>query len=191
MSEIVGYARTSTADQKAGLEDQLDELKAAGAVKIFHEQISGTAKERSELSRALEYVREGDTFVVTKPDRLARSVIHLLEMKDQLDAKKVGLRILSMGLDTGNATGKLMLSVLASVGEFEREIMLERQRAGIAKAMAEGKYKGRPNAIDRDEVKKRLEEGLSPTNIAKTLGIGRDSVYRIKRELGNLPDQKH
>lgn len=184
MSETIGYARTSTTDQTAGLEDQINELTKAGAVKVFQEHISGTTKARDQLSQALDYVRQGDTFIVTKPDRLARSVRHLLEIKDQLDDKGVSLKILSMGLDTGNATGKLMLSVLASVGEFEREIMLERQRIGITKAQSAGKYKGRTKAISRTDVTKLLDEGMSPTKISKTLGIARDSVYRIKKETG-------
>ena len=182
MPEIIGYARTSTSDQTAGLEDQIAELTEAGAVKVFQEHISGSTKERDQLNQALGYVREGDTFIVTKPDRLARSVRHLLEIKDQLEEKNVTLKVLSMGLDTGNATGKLMLSVLASVGEFEREIMLERQRVGIAKAKSEGKYEGRARAINRDEVVKLLDDGMSPTMISKTLSIARDSVYRIKKE---------
>lgn len=182
MPEIIGYARTSTIDQTAGLEDQINELTKAGAIKVFQEHISGTTKARDQLSQALGYVRHGDIFVVTKPDRLARSVRHLLEIKDQLDEKGVTLKVLSMGLDTSNATGKLMLSVLASVGEFEREIMLERQRAGIAKAKSEGKYEGRAKAINREDVLKLLDEGMSPTEISKTLGIARDSVYRIKKE---------
>lgn len=183
MPEVIAYARTSTADQVAGLDDQLNELRTAGAVKVFSEQISGTKETRPELERAIDYAREGDTFMVTKPDRLARSVQHLLAIKERLDKKGVSLKVLSMGLDTGNATGKLMLSVLASVAEFEREIMLERQRAGIAKAKADGKYLGRSNSIDRDAVRSKLEEGMNPTAIANELGIARDSVYRIKREL--------
>jgi len=183
--QAIGYTRTSTADQRAGLEDQISELKMAGCTRIFHEQIGGGYKSRPELIQALEYVRAGDTFVVTKPDRLARSVRHLMEIRDQLDNEKVSLRVLSMGLDTGNATGKLMLSVLASVAQFERDIMLERQKVGIAKAKAEGKYKGRPNSISREAVLKRLEQKQSPTVIAADLGIGRDSVYRIKKELSS------
>ncbi|KPB02056.1 recombinase family protein [Ahrensia marina] len=184
MPETIAYARTSTVEQTAGLADQVAELEAAGATKVFQEHISGTVETRPELERALDYAREGDTFVVTKPDRLARSVQHLLSIKEKLDKKQVSLKVLSMGLDTGNATGKLMLSVLASVAEFEREIMLERQRAGIAKAKAEGKYQGRPNSIDRDKVAALLADKVSPSRIAKDLGIGRDSVYRIKKELG-------
>ena len=122
--QIIGYARTSTTDQKAGLVDQVEELQKDGCTSVYKEHISGTSKSRPELNRALEYCREGDVFVVTKPDRLARSVSHLLEIRDYLASRGVALRVLSMGLDTASATGKLMLNVLASVAEFEKELML-------------------------------------------------------------------
>ncbi len=179
---ILGYARTSTFDQKAGIEAQLKELTTAGCEKIFSEQVSSVDMvARKKLVEALEYLRDGDTLVVTKLDRLARSVGHLMELLDVLKAKGAHLRILSMGIDTGTATGKLMLTVLGGVAEFEREIMLERQREGIAKAKAAGKYKGRqPTARAKAaEVKQLHDEGVGATEIAKRLGIGRASVYRI------------
>ena len=179
----IGYARTSTTEQKAGIEDQVNELSATGCDKIYREHISGTSKSRPQLNSALEFCREGDVFVVTKPDRLARSVGHLMEIKEYLANKGVGFRVLSMGLDTASATGKLMLGVLASVAEFERELMLERQKAGIAKAKVEGKYKGRPMSIDRAAVMKELRNNISPSKIAINLGISRSAVYRIKEEI--------
>ena len=143
---LVGYARTSTAGQIAGLEAQERELRAAGCDKIFREQVSSVA-ERQQLEAALDYVREGDSFTVTKLDRLARSVGDLLAIVSRLEAKGVSLRVLSMSgtqsLDTSTATGRLMLSVIGAVGQAEREAMLERQREGIAKAKREGRYKGR------------------------------------------------
>jgi DNA invertase Pin-like site-specific DNA recombinase len=143
---IVGYARTSSVGQIAGLEAQERELRAAGCDKIFREQVSSVA-ERQQLEAALDYVRDGDQFVCTKLDRLARSVGDLLAIVARLEAKKVGLRILSMSgaqsLDTSTATGRLMLAVIGAVGQAEREAMLERQREGIAKAKREGRYKGR------------------------------------------------
>ena len=184
---IVGYARTSTTEQEAGLTAQLRDLEAAGCDKVFQEQVSSVDREaRHELGAAMDYVRDGDTLIVTKLDRLARSVPHLLEVIDALKAKGATLRILAMDIDTGTPTGKLMISVLGSVAAFEREIMLERQREGIAKAKAEGKYKGRkPTAKAKaDEVNKLLAEGLGATEIAKLTGIGRASVYRIKNETG-------
>ncbi len=179
---IVGYARTSTVDQTAGLEAQQRELNEAGCEKVFVEQVSSVdVKAREKLSEALEFIREGDTIVVTKLDRLARSVAHLLELLRIVEEKGAALRILSMGIDTGTATGKLMLTLLGGVAEFERSIMLERQREGIAKAKAEGKYKGRkPTAKAKaEEVFAMHAEGIGATKIAEHLGIGRASVYRI------------
>ena len=142
---IVGYARTSTTEQIAGLDAQERDLKAAGAEKLFREQRSSVAA-RTTLATCLAFLREGDTLAVTKPDRLARSTKELLEIEADLSKRGIGLLVLSMGgiaLDTRNPTSKLMLTILAGVATWEREIMLERQREGIAKAKGEGKYKGR------------------------------------------------
>jgi DNA invertase Pin-like site-specific DNA recombinase len=179
---LVGYARTSTADQLAGLDAQLRDLKAAGCRKIFSELASSVAA-RAQLESALDYCREGDTVVVTKLDRLARSARHLSELVDALEAKGVTLRILNFGgdaVDTRGATGRLMLNMFAAMAQFEREMMLERQREGIAKAKAEGKYKGRkPTARAKaDDAVRLFREGKRVTHIAKELGIGRGSVYR-------------
>jgi DNA invertase Pin-like site-specific DNA recombinase len=179
---IVGYARTSTLDQTAGLEAQERDLLAAGCDKLFVEAVSSVdIVARVKLAELLEFIRDGDVLVVTKLDRLARSVSHLLELLEILTVKGASLRILAMGIDTATPTGKLMLTILGGVAEFERSIMLERQREGIAKAKAEGKYKGRaPTALaKRDEVMKLKGEGLGATEIAKRLGIGRASVYRV------------
>ncbi|WP_207537299.1 recombinase family protein [Sabulicella rubraurantiaca] len=179
----IGYARTSTVEQEAGLEAQERDLKAAGCERIFAERVSSVAK-REQLAAALDFARDGDTLVVTKPDRLARSVADLLAIVAKLHGKGVALRVLSMGgtaLDTRNPTGKLMLTMLGAVAEFERDLMLERQREGIAKARAEGKYQGRVPTAQRkaNEVHKLKAEGVRPTEIASRLGIGRASVYRI------------
>lgn len=179
---IVGYARTSTVDQEAGFEAQLRALKDAGAEKIFQEQVS-SVQQRAELQRALEFVREGDVFLVTKLDRLARSIEHLIGITEALERKKVVLRILNLNLDTSTPTGKLMLNVMGSIAQFEREIMLERQREGIAKAQAEGKYKGRaPTARAKtNQVLELRAQGVTGEAIAAQLGIGRASVFRILR----------
>lgn len=178
---IIGYARTSTADQHAGLEAQLRDLQAAGAEKVFHEQVSA-AGNRPQLELALDFVREGDTLLITKLDRLARSIRDLLEIVERVGSKGANLRILNMSLDTSTATGKLMLGVLGSVAEFEREIMLERQREGIIKAKAAGKYKGRkPTARAKtDKVINLLAAGKTEVETAQELGISRSSVQRIK-----------
>lgn len=178
MGELVGYARTSTLDQKTGFEAQISELEKIGCHKVFKEQVSATGQ-RQRLAQTLDYIREDDTLVVTKLDRLARSVRHLGEIVEMLENKGAMLRILNLNLDTGSPTGKLMLNMLGSVAQFEREMMLERQREGIAKAKAEGKYKGRPKSFDADEVKKLRADGVSVKEITETLGISRASVYRL------------
>jgi DNA invertase Pin-like site-specific DNA recombinase len=178
---IVGYARTSTVEQEAGFEAQKRDLEAAGCTKVYSEQLSSVDASRPELAAALEFVREGDTFVVTKLDRLARSVAGFIKIVEDLERKKVGLRILALGLDTSNATGRLTLNIFSAVAQFEREIMLERQREGIAKAKAEGKYRGRKSlpaeTVERARELKGLGRGAS--DIAKELKISRASVYRV------------
>lgn len=179
---LIGYARTSTLEQKAGLEAQREALGAIGCERVYEEQVSSVAV-RKALSEALSFSREGDVLVVTKLDRLARSVRHLGELIEDLEKRKVGLRVLDLGLDTSTATGKLMLNVLGSVAQFEREMMLERQREGITKAKADGKYKGRkPTAMmKRQEVQRLASEGISKRAIAEALGLSERSVYRALR----------
>ena len=144
---------------------------------------------RARLEAALDYCREGDTLVVTKLDRLARSARHLSELVDQLEAKGVALRVLNFGgdaVDTRGATGRLMLNMFAAMAQFEREMMLERQREGIAKAKAKGKYNGRkPTArVKAQEALRLFKEGKKVAHIASELGIGRGSVYRALESAG-------
>jgi DNA invertase Pin-like site-specific DNA recombinase len=180
---LIGYARTSTLEQRAGFEAQKRELKDGGCNKVFAEQVSSVAT-REKLAQALDYIREGDVLVVTKLDRLARSMRDLMDIVDKVKAKGAALRILNMAgggnLDTGTPTGRLMLNVLGSVAEFERSMMLERQREGIAKAKSEGKYKGRqPTARAKaDQARELHRQGVGAVDIANRLGIGRSSVYR-------------
>lgn len=191
---IVGYARTSTADQMAGLQAQIRDLEAAGAEKVFAEQVSSVA-ERAELERCLDFVREGDVLIVAKPDRLARSTRNLLDIVERLEAKQVWLILLSMGgqkVDTRCPTGKLMLTMLGAIAAFEREIMLERQAEGIAKAKDDGKYLGRkPTARAKAEEILRLSAtGMAREAVAARLGIGVASVYRVlAAEKGKGADQ--
>lgn len=177
---VVGYARTSTSDQIAGLEHQIGELEAAGCTRVFSEHVSAIDRHRPELEAALDWLRSGDTFVVTKPDRLARSVTDLMAIVERLHSKGVTVRVLSMHLDTSSPTSMLLLSILGSVSSWERDAMLERQRAGIARAKSQGKYRGRaPTARAKtSEVLKLKAEGRSVAEIAKTVGISRASVYR-------------
>jgi len=176
----IGYARTSTIEQEAGLAAQLRDLEAAGCERVYQEQVSSVAP-RAQLDAALAYVREGDTLVVTKLDRLARSTSHLLAIAEQLAQGGVNLVILDLALDTATPTGKVMLTVLGAIAQFEREMMLERQREGIAKAKAEGKYRGRkPTArAKRAEIEELNGQGIGPSEIARRLGIHRASVYRV------------
>lgn len=184
---IVGYARTSTQDQLAGLESQLKELEKSGCEKIYQEQVSSVAN-REQLEAALDFMREGDMFVVTKLDRLARSIRDLMDWLDKLSQKKVAVKILNLGLDTQSPTGTLILNVLGCVAQFEREMMLERQRDGIAKAKAEGKYKGRKPISEerRTEIVLLAEEGLTKSSIAKQVGVGEATVYRVLAEKNRL-----
>jgi DNA invertase Pin-like site-specific DNA recombinase len=179
---IVGYARTSTVEQVAGFEAQERDLHAAGVERVFAEQISSVAT-RAQLEAALDFIRAGDVFVVTKIDRLARSVADLCAIVKRIESKGANLRILALNLDTAAPTGKLMLNVLAGVAQFEREVMLERQREGIAKAKGEGRYKGRaPTARAKSaDIQRLAAEGLTREAIATQLKIGVASVYRALR----------
>ena len=184
---LIGYARTSTVEQQAGYEAQIRDLAAAGAEKTFAEQVSSVdIAARDQLAAALDFVREGDKLIVTKLDRLARSVGHLLDIVAVLERKSVGLKILAMDVDTSTPTGRLLLTMLGAVAEFERAIMLERQREGVAKARAAGKYQGRAPTARRKsaEVHHLRADGVGATEIARRLGIGRASVYRVLAEAG-------
>lgn len=175
---LVGYARVSSIGQS--LEVQEDLLRDAGCEKVFAEKKSGrTTSDRKALQEALEFVREGDTLVITRLDRLARSIMDLRQIVDRLAAKGVTFRCLQQGaIDTTRSDGKLLLNILASFAEFEADIRSERQRDGIEKAKAKGVYKGRPKSIDRSKVREMHSGGATPTEISRQLGIARASVYR-------------
>jgi len=179
---LIGYARTSTVDQQAGFEAQLVELKAYGCDRTYKEQVSAVAT-RNQLDSALDMLREGDKLVVTKLDRLARSVAHMGDILQQIEAKGAGLVILSLGserIDTTTATGKLILNMMVSVAQFEREMMKERQVEGIKRAQAEGKYKGRvPKALNQaDKVKALTEAGVARLQVMEQLGMSKATYYR-------------
>jgi DNA invertase Pin-like site-specific DNA recombinase len=177
---LVGYARVSSGTQS--LEVQLDALREAGCNKVFSETRSGTSTTgRDALAEALDFVQDdSDTLVVTRLDRLARSAGDLHAIVAKLSIKGVGFKCLQQGgMDTSTSTGKLLLGVLASIAEFETDIRKERQREGIDKAKANGVYKGRKPSVDAAAVRVLHSEGVGPSNIAKRLGIGRASVYRV------------
>lgn len=179
---VIGYARVSTTDQN--LEAQLEQLKAVGCQKIFQEKVSGVKQDRPQLSLMLDYVREGDVVVCSKLDRIGRSTKNVLEIVETLQKKRVEFRVLNINLDTATPTGKLMLTMLAAIATFERDMMLERQREGISEAKRKGKYKGRkPTARTKaEEIKAMVAEGLSKNETARRLGIGVASVYRVLKE---------
>ncbi len=176
---MVGYARVSSAGQS--LEVQIDNLKNAGCKKVFSEKQSGaSATNRMALQEALEWLREDDTLVVTRLDRLARSGKDLHDIIHRLSGKQVGFQCLQQGaVDTTTSMGKLVLGILGAVAEFETDIRKERQREGIEKAKKRGVYKGRPASIDADKVRELKAAGMGGAAIAKKMGIGRASVYRL------------
>lgn len=179
---LIGYARTSTAEQTAGLEDQIAKLKVAGCEEIYSEHASG-AGARPQFDAALKHLRKDDTLIVSKMDRLARDLRTLLDVVNTLDQRGIALRILDFNgdtVDTKSATGRLMLQMFGAFAEFERTMMLERQRVGIADAKAKGVYTGRkPTAMSqRDRVEALYRQGMSKVGIARELKISERSVYR-------------
>lgn len=183
---LYGYARVSTTDQDLTLQEEA--LKAAGCDLVVSEKVTGTSREgRQELERLLQFIREGDTLVVTRIDRLARSIGDLQDIVRGLKAKGVSLRATMQSVDTSTAAGKAFLDMLGVFAEFETNLRKERQAEGIAKAKAAGVYKGRKPEIDRAAILKLKGEGLGATAIAKRLGIGRASVYRIISDVAADP----
>lgn len=175
---LIGYARVSTGDQDLSV--QLEQLSAAGCEKVFSEKRSGTTADREELQRCLEFCREGDVLLVTRLDRFARSQVDLHTMLAMLSAKGVGFRCTEQsGIDTTTSMGQLVLGVLGAVAQFETALRSERQREGIEKAKGRGAYKGRAASIDAARVRELLGQGVTPSAVARQLGISRQSVYRL------------
>lgn len=179
--QVIGYARVSSSGQ--ALDVQLDKLAKAGCTKVFKEKRSGRqAENRPELQAALEYVREGDVLVVSRLDRMARSVLDLAKIADLLKRKGVSLRVLDQGLDTSTSEGKLMFNLLGAFAEFEADIRRDRVADGIAQAKRKGIKFGRKKALteaQEERIRKmRAEEGFSIEQLAERFGIGRSSVYR-------------
>jgi DNA invertase Pin-like site-specific DNA recombinase len=177
MSTILGYARVSTDDQDCSVQE--DALRAAGCTVIRSEKLSGTTTEgRHELDTLLSFVRTGDTLMVTRIDRLARSVADLEKIVAALKAKGAFLRATEQPIDTSTPAGLAFLQMLGVFAQFETAIRKERQMEGIAKAKVKGVYKGRKPSVDVAAVRSLRNEGVGPSDIAKRLGIGRASVYR-------------
>ena len=183
---LYGYARVSTMDQDATL--QVDALRKAGCTVIREEKRSGTTRDgRTELSTLLDFIRPGDTLMVTRIDRLARSIGDLQDIVRDLRAKGASLRATEQPIDTSTAAGKAFLDMLGVFAEFETNLRRERQMEGIAKAKAEGVYKGRKPSIDPAKVRELQATGMGATEIAKALKIGRASVYRVLEETASRP----
>jgi DNA invertase Pin-like site-specific DNA recombinase len=175
-----GYARVSTTDQDLTI--QIEALRKAGCEVIREEKRSGTTREgRHELDTLLQFLRSGDTLMVTRIDRLARSIADLQDIVRALKAKGLALKATEQPIDTGTAAGKAFLDMLGVFAEFETNLRKERQLEGIAKAKQAGVYKGRKPSIEPAKVRELQAEGLGATDIAKRLGIGRASVYRVMR----------
>lgn len=176
---LIGYARVSTDDQILDL--QLDALKKAGCEQLFTDQVSGAAAVRTGLEAALAYLREGDTLVVWKLDRLGRTVKGLVELADLLNSRGIQFRSLTDGIDTSTAAGRFFFHMMAALAEMERDLIRERTTAGLAAARARGRKGGRKTKLDDaklDAARKLLEAGTPAVDVAKTLGVGRATLYR-------------
>ena len=174
---VIGYARVSTTDQNLELQEAA--LRAAGCEVIRSEKRSGTTTAgRDELRTVLDFLRKDDVLMVTRIDRLARSIGDLQDIVRAVKARGASLKATEQPIDTSTAAGKCFLDMLGVFAEFETNLRRERQLEGIADAKARGVYKGRKASIDPDQVRKMKSDGMGPSAIAKTLKIGRASVYR-------------
>lgn len=177
----IGYARVSTNDQSLDIQEAA--LKAAGCDLVRSEKRSGTTTTgRAELQTVLDFLRQGDVLVVTRIDRLARSIGDLQDIVRSVKAKGASLKVTEQPIDTSTAAGKAFLDMLGVFAEFETNLRRERQLEGIAKAKLAGIYKGRPASIDVPEVRRLKAAGMGASEIAKSLKIGRASVYRALGE---------
>lgn len=184
MAALYGYARVSTTDQDTELQE--DRLRAAGCSVIRREKVSGASRDgRTELANILDFIRSEDTLVVTKLDRLGRSTRDVLNIVHELEEKGAHLRVLEPSIDTKGTLGKMVLTVLGMVAEMERGFIKDRQRAGIEKARSKGVYKGRPVALDHEQIKLLRAEGRGATEIMKVVGCSRRAVYKVLEKRGS------
>jgi DNA invertase Pin-like site-specific DNA recombinase len=183
---LIGYARVSTQDQNLGLQE--DALKRAGCEKIFTDKCSGSKDRREGLVKAMEFLREGDTLVVWKLDRLGRSLSHLVKSINDLKNDGIAFKSLQENIDTTSGVGKLVFHIFASLAEFERDIIRERTVAGLASAKARGKLGGRPKSLDEKKIAlaKAMynDKRVSVNDICATLGIGKTTFYRYINDRG-------
>ncbi len=181
---LVGYSRVSTGEQNLNL--QTDALKAEGCEKFYSDVASGSSVERKGLNEAIEYVRKGDVLVVWKLDRLGRSLKHIIELVSFLETKGVGLKFIQEKIDTTGSAGKFYLQIFGALAEFERNIIRERTKAGLASARARGRLGGRPQKLSKDKIEmvKKLydSKGHTVQEIADLVGISRVSVYAYLRK---------
>jgi DNA invertase Pin-like site-specific DNA recombinase len=181
MSTLIGYARVSTTDQNT--DTQVERLKAAGCAVIRQEKVSGKSRDgREELATVLDFIRPGDVLTVVKLDRLGRSTRDVLNLVHELEQRGAHLRVLEPAISTEGPMGKMILTVLGMVAEMELGFIKERQRAGIAKAKAEGVYKGRPTKLDWQKIKDMKAAGKGASEIAKAVGCSRGMVYKVLAE---------
>lgn len=177
---FVGYARVSTRDQNPA--SQIDALNTAGCDRVFMEKASGANRDRPELKAALDYIRAGDTLIVWKLDRLARSVRQLVETAEELAQREIGLKVLTQQIDTTTPGGRLVFHVFAAVAEFERELTLERTHAGLATARAANRRGGRPKALDDGQIRRAkamlADPMITVVEVAQELGITTSTLYR-------------
>jgi DNA invertase Pin-like site-specific DNA recombinase len=180
MQQLVGYARVSTMEQNLWL--QKDALSRAGCVRIFEDKISGVKEERPGLHQALDFMREGDTLVVWRLDRLGRSLRHLIDTVTLLQKKGIGFKSLQENLDTTSSTGKLVFHIFGALAEFERDVIRSRTKAGLSAARARGRLGGRPKKLNANQLKiaksMYADKSLGIGEICKTLKISRSTLYR-------------
>jgi DNA invertase Pin-like site-specific DNA recombinase len=182
---LVGYGRVSTQDQDTSMQE--DALRAAGCGKLFIETISSGKKERPQLVAALDYVREGDTLVVWRLDRLARSLHQLIETVEDMETRGIALKSITEAIDTSTPGGKLVFHVFGAIAEFERAIIRERTKAGVASAKARGRSGGRPSKLAGERVEAAvnlLSSGTSVSAVARSMGVSRSTVLRSIRLAG-------
>ena len=191
MGDSIGYARVATVDQELGL--QLDALEAVGCVRIFNDRASGAIAERPELERALDHLRDGDTLVVWKLDRLGRSLRHLIDTVRSLEARGIGFRSLQESIDSSSPAGRLIFHMFGALAEFERDLIRERTQAGLAAARARGRHGGRPSVMTpaKAKVARQMYDSREHTvsAIAATLNVSRATLYRsLERHASSGPE---